>query len=176
MEKAVDCVRKLANTLLDMVRERSGLTLGTESPLFSWAFVHAAFLLNRFRVTGNLTAYERSTGARYSGRIAPFGEPVYAQVTPKQKGNPRWIVGILLSKSTVNDMFVIGGRDGVRLSRSIRRTGQSWSVEQKLYNELGGEAVGLRQWCHRNTVRAVTQDSQAQCAVITRASSGFWSW
>ena len=139
VEKAVDCVRKLANTLLDMVREKTKLTIGTDSPLFSWAFIHAAFLLNRYRVTGNLTSYERSCGARYSGRIAPFGEPVYAQVTPKQKGNARWLLCVFLSKSVVNDMFIVGGRDGVRLACSIRRTGQPWALEQKLYNELAGK-------------------------------------
>ena len=37
--------------------------------------------------------------------------------SPRTKGNARFCV--LLSKSVVNDMFIVGGRDGVRLARSI---------------------------------------------------------
>ena len=138
VEKAVDSIRKLANTLLDMVRHRTGLSLCSDHPVFSWAFVHSAWLLNRYRVTGNLTAYERAAGARYSGRIVPYGEPVFCQVTPRQKGNPRWLLGIFLGKSS-NDMFIVGGKGGVRLSRSVRRTGRPWSDEVKLYESLCGQ-------------------------------------
>ena len=138
VEKAVDCIRKMANTLLDMVRQRTGLVLGSSHPIFAWAFGHAAWLLNRYRVTGNLTSYERACGARYSGRIVPFGEPVFCQVVPKQKGNARWLLGIFLGKSS-NDMYIVGGPGGVRLSRSVRRTGRSWSDDAKLYDTLSGQ-------------------------------------
>ena len=54
--------------------------------LFALAFVHSAWLIIRFRVVGNMTAYERATGAKHNGRVCPFGELVYAQIEPKQKG------------------------------------------------------------------------------------------
>ena len=137
-EKAVDSVRKLANTLLDQARSRTGLPLPVSHCLFAWAFVHSAWLINRYRVIGNMTAYERATGASYGGRIAPFAEPVYCQVEAKQKGDKRWLLGILVGKSSSNDMYVIAGKDGIRLSRSIRRVGRPWSTEALLYNELKG--------------------------------------
>ncbi|CAE7841011.1 GIP [Symbiodinium sp. CCMP2592] len=123
-EKAIDSARKLANTLLDQARHRTGLPLPTTHVLFAWAFVHSAWLLNRYRVIGNMTAYERACGAKYSGRIAPFAEPVYCQLDVKQKDDKRWMLGILVSKSSLNDMYIIAGKDGIRLSRSIRRVGQ----------------------------------------------------
>ncbi|CAE7622817.1 GIP [Symbiodinium sp. CCMP2592] len=137
-EKAIDSVRKLANTLLDQARHRTGLPLPTTHVLFAWAFVHSAWLLNRYRVIGNMTAYERACGAKYSGRIAPFAEPVYCQLDVKQKGDKRWMLGILVSKSSLNDMYIIAGKDGIRLSRSIRRVGQPWELEVQLYRELKG--------------------------------------
>ncbi|CAE7776825.1 GIP [Symbiodinium sp. CCMP2592] len=137
-EKAIDSVRKLANTLLDQARHRTGLPLPTTHVLFAWAFVHSAWLLNRYRVIGNMTAYERACGAKYSGRIAPFAEPVYCQLDVKQKGDKRWMLGTLVSESSLNDMYIIAGKDGIRLSRSIRRVGQPWELEVQLYRELKG--------------------------------------
>ena len=85
-----------------------------------------------------MTAYERSCGAKYSGRVAPFAEPVYCQLEVKQKGDKRWMLGILVGKSAINDMYIIAGKDGIRLSRSIRRVGQPWELEIQLYRELKG--------------------------------------
>ncbi|CAE7239501.1 GIP [Symbiodinium sp. CCMP2592] len=96
------------------------------------------FLVAVYRVIGNMTAYERACGAKYSGRIAPFAEPVYCQLDVKQKGDKRWMLGILVSKSSLNDMYIIAGKDGIRLSRSIRRVGQPWELEVQLYRELKG--------------------------------------
>ena len=131
-------MRKLANTLLDQARSRTHLPLPTTDVLFAWSFVHSAWLLNRYRVIGNMTAYERACGAKYSGRIAPFAEPVYCQLDVKQKGDKKWMLGILVGKSAINDMYIVAGKDGIRLSRSIRRVGQPWELEVQLYCELKG--------------------------------------
>ena len=48
-EKAIDSVRRLANTLLDQARHRTGLPIPTSHILFPWSFIHAAWLLNRYR-------------------------------------------------------------------------------------------------------------------------------
>ncbi|CAE7534628.1 GIP [Symbiodinium sp. CCMP2592] len=98
----------------------------------------ATGMIAAYRVIGNMTAYERACGAKYSGRIAPFAEPVYCQLDVKQKGDKRWMLGILVSKSSLNDMYIIAGKDGIRLSRSIRRVGQPWELEVQLYRELKG--------------------------------------
>ena len=102
------------------------------------SFIHAAWLLNRYRPIGNFTPYERVYGARYSGRIAPFAEPVYCQLDVKQKGDKRWVLSVLVGKASLNDMYIVSGRDGIRLSRSIRRVGRPWATEVQLYRELKG--------------------------------------
>ena len=77
-------------------------------------------------------------GTRYSGRIAPFAEPVYCQLEVKQKGDKRWVLSVLVGKASLNDMYIVSGRDGIRLSRSIRRVGRPWATEVQLYRELKG--------------------------------------
>ena len=80
MEKTVDLLRGLSNVFLDQARANYGLgpdDLGPSHPLMAWSYVHAAFILNRFAVRGNATAYERASGFRYSGKLGMFGEPVW---------------------------------------------------------------------------------------------------
>ena len=45
-----------------------------------------------------------------------------------QKGNlgPRWTLGIMVTKCSLDDLYVIAGKDGIRPCRSVRSTGQAW--------------------------------------------------
>ena len=56
----------------------------------------------------------------------------------KQKGDKRWVLSVLVGKASLNDMYIVSGRDGIRLSRSIRRVGRPWATEVQLYRELKG--------------------------------------
>ncbi|CAE7259489.1 ABHD17A, partial [Symbiodinium pilosum] len=136
VEKSVDVVRRLANVMLSMARERLGIEIGVNHPLFSWAFIHSAWCYSRYRVKAGLTAHERASGARYNGKLVPFAEPVYAYVKPIQKGNAKWEMSIFLGKSTTSDMFIVGTAQGIRLTKSVRRTGQPWKMEHKLAESL----------------------------------------
>ena len=138
VEKSVDRIRRLACAMLDMVRAKTGCDVTVSSPLFSWSFVHAAWVLNRFAALGGFTPYERMCNAAYSGRLLPFGEPVFAQIVPKKKGNAKWIRCVFLSKSPMNDMYIVSSRSGVRLSRSVRRTGHEWHHDKALVENLKG--------------------------------------
>ena len=138
VEKSVDRIRRLACTMLDMVRAKTGCDVTVSSPLFSWSFVHAAWVLNRFAALGGFTPYERMCNAAYSGRLLSFGEPVFAQIVPKKKGNAKWIRCVFLSKSPMNDMYIVSSRSGVRLSRSVRRTGHEWHHDKALVENLKG--------------------------------------
>ncbi|CAE7692067.1 ent1, partial [Symbiodinium necroappetens] len=72
-------------------------------------------LRNRFAVTGGLTAYERTAS-----------------------GNPKWVKAIFLTKTTTSDMYVLGTKGGIRLSRAVRRTGQDWKLEAPLFDSVAG--------------------------------------
>ena len=138
VEKQVDLVRRLACTLLDLLRSKTGCQIGTSHPLFAWSFVHAAWIRNRFAVTGGLTAYERTANAAYTGRLVTYGEPVFCYVVPRRKGNPKWVKAIFLTKATTSDMYVLGTKGGIRLSRAVRRTGQDWKLDAPLFDSVAG--------------------------------------
>ena len=138
VEKAVDLIRRLACTLLDMVRHKTGCKIDVVHPLFAWSFVHAAWIRNRFAVAGGLTAYERTCNAAYTGKLVAYGEPVFAQVHAKKKGDPKWLKAIFLTKTSLNDMYVVASRGGVRVTRSVRRTGHEWKHDAALYADVKG--------------------------------------
>ena len=62
----------------------------------------------------------------------PFGEPVFAQVVPCKKADARWLKAVFMGK-TSNDQFLVASRSGVRVSRSVRRTGRDWAEDRDLY-------------------------------------------
>ena len=134
-EKCVDLLRGLSNVLLDYVRTHYGVEVGPEHPLMAWSYIHASFLLDRFGVRDGATPHERSHGARYSGRLAVFGEPVWGFLKGKAKGDRKWRRGLFLTKSTNNDMYVLMNEQGVWLTRSIRRTDKPWKDEQQLVKD-----------------------------------------
>ena len=90
-ENAIQRVRGLACTLVSDVAERTGLAYNTNHALWSWASLHACWLLNRYQTTKGITSYELAHGRTYEGAVFPFGCSVYAYVRPQSgKGNPRW--------------------------------------------------------------------------------------
>ena len=86
-EKTVDLLRGLSNVFLDQARSKYGIEINADHPLMAWSYVHASFILNRFAVKGGSTAHERSTGFRYSGKLASFAEPVWGFRRGKAKGD-----------------------------------------------------------------------------------------
>ena len=118
-EKTVGLLRGLSNMFLDQA-------------LMAWSYVHASFILNRFSVKGGSTVHERSTGFRYSGKLAAFAEPVWGFRRGKAKGDRKWHRAMFLTKSAYNDMYVLMNEQGVWLTRSIRRNAKPWADERQL--------------------------------------------
>ena len=77
--------------------------------------------------------------AAYKGKLVPYGEPVFAQVVPKRKGNARWLKALFLGKTRSNDQFIVASRSGVRVCRSVRRTGHAWSEDKDLRENVAGQ-------------------------------------
>ncbi|CAE7721765.1 GIP [Symbiodinium sp. CCMP2592] len=107
VERTVDLVRRLACTLLDVVRRKTGCSITVKHPLFAWSFSHAAWIRNHFAVQGGLTPYERCYSTAYKGKLVPFGEPVFGQIVPKRKGNAKWLKAVFVGKTRSNDQYLI---------------------------------------------------------------------
>ena len=142
-EKSIDVIRSLANVFLDSARHKYKIEIPVSHPLFSWSFVHAAWVYTRFKVRAGFTAYEKIAGTRYRGKLVPYAEPVFAYIRPSQKGNAKWVMSVFLTKSVINDMFLVGTPNGVMLTKSVRRSSQPWELESKLADAIKGAPWNL---------------------------------
>ena len=142
-EKSIDVIRSLANVFLDSARHKYKIEIPVSHTLFSWAFVHAAWVYTRFKVKSGFTAYEKISGTRYRGKLVAYAEPVFAYIKPAQKGNAKWVMSVFLGKSVINDMFLVGTANGVMLTKSVRRTSQPWELEKKLAESITGAPWNL---------------------------------
>ncbi len=77
-----------------------GHEIPVRHPLFSWAFCHSAWLVDRFARKANVTAYGLVRGHSYRGKLCQFGEPLMCSVggTTNKKGGAKWRQGIFLSR------------------------------------------------------------------------------
>ena len=80
IEQNVQSVRQQCNILLGQLEEKAGTVVDTMSAVHAWAWKHACFLINRYRVQQDTTSFEKLTGTRYTGKIVRFGEQVLARV------------------------------------------------------------------------------------------------
>ena len=116
-EKSIDRIRSTAGVLIQQLEMNIGHEIPAKHPLFSWAFCHASWLIDRFVSKANVTAYELIRGHSYRGKLCQFGEPLmcYVADTTKRKGDARWRQGVFLGKSVTNDMYLVHCEGNVRL-------------------------------------------------------------
>ena len=57
--------------------------------------------------------------------------------------NAKWVMSVFLTKSVINDMFLVGTPNGVMLTKSVRRSSQPWELEKKLADSIKGAPWNL---------------------------------
>ena len=127
-ENSVGRVRGLACSLMHDVQTKLSVTLSSNNGLWSWAFRHACWLLNRYGVVNGATPYELVYGKLYDGRICQFSEPVFAYCKTPHKGNSKWQRMLCLGKVEAQDTFILYNGLSIVLSRSIRRISTDWKA------------------------------------------------
>ncbi|CAE7303180.1 unnamed protein product [Symbiodinium sp. CCMP2592] len=131
VEQALQRVRQHACVLISQLEEGAGMTkevIKVGHPLFQWSVLHACWLLNRFRVLQNETAFERVRSSSYEGRICLFGERVMGFLQTA-KASAQWIKGVWLGKTCRNDVHIIGTAAGIFVTRSVRRFANPWDLD-----------------------------------------------
>ena len=118
--------------ILQRVQQKIDSSIPVSHPLASWAFRHAAWLLNCYSPRQGVTPYEAVHGKAFSGKLCPFGETVigFVGVENTQKGAAKWMPLIFLGE-TWNDMCILGRGSSVRLSKSIKRISPDWFKQFK---------------------------------------------
>ena len=117
-EVTVQVLRTKAHLLIQQVEDRVASAkqiFGCLHPLYAWTIVRAGWLHSSYVVNGGQTAHKRASDRSYSGKIAMFAEDVLGYLRI-DKGGPRWQQLV-----PSGDSHVVGARDGVFLTRSIRR-------------------------------------------------------
>ena len=137
VEQTVHRVRQHAMVILQGVEEKIGHRIPISHPLASWAFKHAAWILNCYCPRNGITPFEAVHGRQFTGRTCPFGEVVmsFVGVENKQKGTAKWMPIMFLGK-TSNDMYILARGSSVRLSKSIKRIFPEWFRHIDLYRSF----------------------------------------
>ena len=138
VESAVHQIRQQANVLLHHVRERTGLEINHQHSIFAWAFVHSAFLISRFATRAGCTPFELIAGRPFQGAFAVFAEPVmaYVAVSGMPKGKAKWQRAVALTKSGLNDMYIVACNGTIRLTRSVRRCFDNWKDALEQFQQV----------------------------------------
>ena len=98
--------------------------LAADSAILTWLVVHAAQVLNCYKVFDNgRTAYELITGHRLKSVIVPFGEKVHFMNAPSKtvKVLTNWKTGIYIGNNTKMQELIVGNEEDIHMIRSIRR-------------------------------------------------------
>ena len=143
-ERVVELVRSHAGILMSQVEKECNLNqqvFGAMHPLYSWAVSHAAWVHNRFKVVSGQTAFEKTSGRMYTGKLCQFGERALSFLRPSRKGDPKWIPGIWLGKTVSNDGHIVACKDVLYVTRSVRRLPSGF--DSKLLQE-----ISVHTWDH----------------------------
>ena len=140
-EQCVQNIRDLAATLLEQVKAQSGTEIRTRDEIAGWAYVHASMLQNTFAVRAGTTSFEKAFGLAYNGKLACFGEVVLFALSQghRKKGRPKFVKGLWLGKSLVNDMHVCGTALGLYLSTTVRRLNPQERWSKHMLKEFQGK-------------------------------------
>ena len=125
-ENTVERVRSLAGSLMHNISLKLNVEFSTNNPLWSWAFRHACWLLNRYNPSRGVTAFELVHSKDYRGAVAEFGEPVFGYCRSSAKGSPRWRRVLFLGKIDPQDSYLLFDGSHLILAKSIRRISTSW--------------------------------------------------
>ena len=152
-ERAIQTIRRQALTLLKGTEENAGILIAHTHPIFSWAFRHASWILNRYhRHSGTgMTPYEWISGRPFQGQLAEFGESLMVLVNRTgtkagKKGDPISMRGVFLGKSD-NDLYITWHMDGIKTSRSAKRCPDH-------FDPKAISSVGIHTWEVRHTTLA----------------------
>ena len=134
--------------------------------LFGWLVRHASWLLARYHVRRDkLTPHKVIKGFDYKDELCSFGETVLgklANVDQIPKYKPRWIRGIWVGRSEVDNTHIMLTTQGVENVRTVRRLPSS----SQFCMETMESVVGLPWAPREGAVRAEPERSNVEVIPI----------
>ena len=90
VENVIGRIPPLAGSLMHYMSEQVGVDFSSNSPWWSWALRHAAWLINRFSPTKGMSPFEIVHGKDFTGKLCRFGEPVFGYCKVEGKTTAKW--------------------------------------------------------------------------------------
>ena len=90
VENVIGRIPPLAGSLMHYMSEQVGVDFSSNSPWWSWALRHAAWLINRFSPTKGMSPFEIVHGKEFTGKLCRFGEPVFGYCKVEGKTTAKW--------------------------------------------------------------------------------------
>ena len=171
VERLIQTVRNQTVCLVRSAEKKLGIEIPEGHAMWAWGLCHASWLLNRYHRHAAIgsTPFESVVGRPYLGKIAPFGEYVFALKKPEKKGTANWIGGIYLGKNA-QDMHLVGVDDGVLATGSVRRIATGWRKEPVLklsvtpWNPRKPKGVYTRQPLTTPTLPRIAEEEETAMA------------
>ena len=164
VERAIQTLRRQASALVKMAEDRCLIFLPGDHALWSWAYVHAAWVINRFsshRAT-QMAPFELAYGRRYVGKVVCFGE--YVMVLSRRPGlkqGPHRIPGIWVGKTEEDDLHMVMASSGL----SRQSCEENWpTLEVSLLVHGEGEALQKPKYSTTSSIASNDTDDSKRCS------------
>jgi len=144
VEEAGKTVRSMAKVFKDMIEERTGGELASDSKIIHWLVRWVAMLYSRYKIgTDGKTAYERQKGRKCKMEVVPFGEKVMfkrlkVSGEKKQSMESKWEDGLWLGHARASNETLIGTREGVVRAWAVKRKLEEDGWDKELIEEMAG--------------------------------------
>ena len=179
VERFIQTVRNQTVCLVRAAEKKLGIEIPEGHAMRAWGLCHASWLLNRYHRHAAIgsTPYESVVGRPYLGKIAPFGEYVFALKKPEKKGTANWIGGIYLGKNA-QDLHLVGVEDGILATGSVRRIGTGWRKEPVLklsvtpWNPKKPKGTFVKQPLPVPALASITEEAEVQEPVVRQGDLG----
>jgi hypothetical protein len=139
-----------ARLLREKLQSKYQVSILNASPMFHWLVIYSAWALNRFQpmTTTGMTPVESIRGAPYTSDMSrAFGDIAMVRLpVPGPKLESRWHSGVLLGRTSAlsGDLYMVGTKEGVVASRSIKLTRPDGN-ENQVFLDMVWKTWNLRQ-------------------------------
>eukprot|EP00434_Breviolum_minutum_P036168 symbB.v1.2.032038.t1/scaffold3793.1/size50245/2 len=132
------------------LEEALGREVNPTMSIWPWMVRHASWTRSRFGIKANRrTAFEDCFGHPYPGQIVPFGDMIMFKMPSSHvgrrtegqrqlKGDFSWEKAVFLGKTLESDEYLVGTRQGVHTTRTVRRMREDLRKSREAVENMKG--------------------------------------
>lgn len=126
VERGIQSFQMMMRVMKDALETKWKVAIPDDHPILTWMTGYSSYLLNRFEVgRDGRTSYERLKGKNAKTVGLEFGEGLLFKIKEKNEGvgklAVRWRDGVFLGVRGVSGEIIVGTREAVCRTRTVRR-------------------------------------------------------